>query len=135
MAVATLASDYVTDTIGLVLRVEGRRLGSTARAIFEAAEAGTAVVHVPVMVFAEVLYLSEKRRIRASLRSLSDHLRRFPHYKEFPMSLAVVQAAAEIADVPELHDRLVAGVARLTGLELITNDVILQASTSMRSVW
>ncbi len=129
------ANEYVTDTMGLVLRIEKRKLGSMARIVFDAAEAGKATVYVPGMVFAEILYLSEKRRIGLSLQDIADHLKRFPNYKEFPMSFAVIQATAAIDDIPELHDRLIAATARLLNLPLITNDPIIQASVFLHTVW
>ncbi|HEV8573506.1 MAG TPA: PIN domain-containing protein [Dehalococcoidia bacterium] len=130
-----LANEYVTDTVGLVLRIERRRVGPTAKRIFEAVEAGSTTVHIPALVFAEILYLSERRRIRVTLLSTTAYLQQFPRYQEYAMGLAVVQAASEITDVPELHDRLIGGVARLRGLELITNDVSLQSSTALKTVW
>ncbi len=135
MSISIPASEFVTDTMGLVLRIERRRLGPVARAIFDAVESGTATVYIPALVFAEILYLSEKQRISVSLRTVTTYLEQFPSYKEFPMSLAVVQSAAEITDVPELHDRLIAGTARSLNLDLITNDPTIRASTFLKTVW
>ena len=135
MSSSTPASEFVTDTMGLVLRIERRRLGPIARAIFDAVESGSATVYIPALVFAEILYLSEKQRISVSLREVTAHLEQFPSYKESPMSLAVIQSAAEITDIPELHDRLIAGTARSLDLNLITNDPIIQASAFVRTVW
>jgi predicted nucleic acid-binding protein len=47
----------------------------------------------------------------------------------------VVQAASEITDVPELHDRLIAGTARHLGLDLVTNDGKIQKSAYVTTVW
>ena len=135
MTDSTPASEYVTDTMGLVLRIERRRLGPQAKIIFDAVESETATVYVPALVFAEILYLSEKQRISLSLDAVADYLARFPQYKEHPMDLAVVQSAAQITDIPELHDRLIAGTARARGLDLITNDPIAQASAFVKTVW
>ncbi|NOT57049.1 MAG: PIN domain-containing protein [Deltaproteobacteria bacterium] len=135
MSSVTPASDFVTDTMGLVLRLEQRRLGQQAKAIFEAVESGAATVHIPAFVLAEILYLSEKRRISISLQTVADHCERFSHYKELPLSFAIVQSAAEITDIPELHDRLIAGTARSLSLDLITNDPVIQASAFVRTVW
>jgi predicted nucleic acid-binding protein len=121
--------------MGFVLRLENRKLSSAAKIIFDAVEAGKATVYVPGMVFAEALYLSEKRRIGLALQDIAGHLRRFPNYKECPTSLAVIQATAAIDDIPELHDRLIAGTARLLNLPLITNDPIIQASAYLRTIW
>lgn len=132
---STLTSKFVVDTMGLVLRIEQRRLGPMVRPIFDAAESGNATIYVPSMVFAEILYLSEKRRIDLSLCTVVDYLKRFPNCKEYPQSLAVIQSAARITDIPELHDRLIAGTAQLLNLALITNDPIIEASTFVKTVW
>ncbi len=45
------------------------------------------------------------------------------------MLLKIIKSAFEIRDIPELHDKLIAGTARYLNLPLITNDpVILQSS-------
>lgn len=129
------ASKYVTDTVGLIFRIEGRTLGTGARSAFGSADAGTSVIHVPAMVLAEVLYLSERRRIRVSLGDVASFLQQNPNCREEPMTLATLQAAAEITDVPELHDRLIAGVARMLGVQLITNDPVIRASAFVQTVW
>jgi len=121
--------------MGLVLRIEQRRLPPPVKTIFDAVASGNPTVYVPTMVFAEILYLAEKHRISLSLRAVAEHLEQFQHYREYPMSFAVIQAAAHINDIPELHDRLIAGTARLLHLDLITNDPTLQASTFVRTVW
>lgn len=135
MSSATPASEYATDTMGLVLRLEQRRLGSTAKALFEAMETGTSIIHIPAIVFAEILYLSEKKRILLTLRSVEEYLARFPNCRECSLSFGVIQATAEITDIPELHDRLIAATARFRKVELITNDPVIQASAFVRTIW
>ena len=135
MSASTPASEFVTDTMGLVLRIEHRQLGPVARSIFEAAESGAATVYVPALVFAEILYLSEKQRIGISLETVENYLNQYPNYKEYPMSFAVIESAAQITDIRELHDRLIAGTAHLLGLDLITNDPIIQSSAFVKTVW
>jgi hypothetical protein len=87
------------------------------------------------MVFAEILYLSERRRITLTLREVREHFQQFSHYREYPMSLAVIESAAQITDIPELHDRLIAGTARLLQRDLMTNDPTIQASAFIKTVW
>lgn len=128
-------SEFVTDTMGLVLRIEHRKLGPVGRSIFESVESGNATVYIPALVFAEILYLSEKQRIGISPLEVDDYMRRYPGYKEYPMSFDVIRSAAHITDIPELHDRLIAGTARLLNLSLITNDQTIRASSFVRAVW
>jgi predicted nucleic acid-binding protein len=131
----TPASEFVADTIALVLRLERRRMGARTRSIFEAMEQGRATIYVPAMVLAEILYLSEKRRITATLSAVNEYVRQYPDCKEYPMSFAVIHSAAQLTDIPELHDRLIAGTARSLGLELLTDDSAIQASAFVKTVW
>jgi hypothetical protein len=38
------------------------------------------------------------------------------------LSIEIIASAFEITDIPELHDRLVAGTARYLNVPLLTND-------------
>jgi PIN domain nuclease of toxin-antitoxin system len=131
----TLASEYATDTMGLVLWLEKRRMSAQAQAIFVAAEAGQTVIHIPGIVFAEVLYLSEKGRIGLSLSDVAFHMQRFSHFRECPLSQVVIETAGTISDIPELHDRLIAATARWLNVALITNDPMIQSSAFVSTVW
>lgn len=135
MKSSTLASEFVTDTMGLVLRIDKRRLPPTTKSIFDSTEVGETIVHVPTSVFAEILYLSEKQRITVSLNTVTSYFKQYSHYKEYPMNIDVIHSAAQITDIPELHDRLIAGTARHLNLELISNDPVIQTSNFVRTVW
>ena len=135
MTNATLPSEFVTDTIGLVLRIERRKLSQKVKSIFDSVELGNTIVYVPGVVFAEILYLSEKQRIRTSIDQVQDYLKKYPNYKEYPLSFAVIQSAAEITDIRELHDRLIAATARRLDRDLITSDSVIQASAFVKTVW
>lgn len=130
-----LASEYATDTMGLILWLEKRRMSAQAQAIFMAAEAGQTVVRIPGMVFAEVLYLSEKGRIGLSLSDVAIQLQRFPHFRECPLSQAVIETAGTISDIRELHDRLIAATALWLNVALITNDSVIQSSAFVSTIW
>ena len=135
MTPSTPVSEFVTDTMGLVLRIEKRKLGKTGKTIFESVEAENSIVHIPALVFAEILYLSEKQRISTSLQTVNNFLQQHPNYKDCPLSFEIIQAASQITDVPELHDRLIAPTTRHFGVKLITNDPAIQASLFVNTVW
>lgn len=121
--------------MGLILRIEKRKLGAKAKAVFEKVETGSANVYVPGMVFAEILYLWEKKRIATSLEMVSDYFQKFTNYIEYPMNFEVIRASGQIDDIPELHDRLIAGTARYLNLALITNDPVIQDSSYLETLW
>ena len=135
MTSSILASEYVADTMAVILRIEKRRLSQTTKDIFDNMESGGIVIHIPGMVFAEILYLSAKGKIGISLPEVADYMKKNPNCREFPMNFAVIETAAQITDIRELHDRLIAATARLLNLELITNDPIIQASGFLKTIW
>ena len=96
------------DTMALILRIEGRQLSPAAKEIMERAESGTAILYVPAMVLAEILYLAEKRRIGLTFEDVGLYIKRFSGYVEYPLQREVITAAGQIDDIPELHDRLIA---------------------------
>lgn len=135
MSNSTLKSNYVTDTMAIVLYLEQRRSSQLVRRIFESAQRAELSIHVPAIVLAEILYLSEKGRITASPTDMNQLFSTNAAFKEAHLTSGVVAAAAQITDVPELHDRLIAGTARFLGLSLITNDPRIQTSRFLTTVW
>lgn len=81
------------------------------------------------------MYLSERKRISLSIPQIANYMEQFPNYKEYPMSFNVIKTALQITDISELHDRLIAGTARLLDLYLITNDPVIQNSKFVKSFW
>lgn len=130
-----LANEYVTDTMALVLHLENRKSSQNVRQIFESADSGKVTIHILTIVFAEILYLSEKSRIKLNLSDLRKHLNNFPNYKQIPLSFEIVQNAQNITDIPELHDRLIGSTANFVNLELITNDSKIQNSALVKTIW
>ena len=135
-------AEYVTDTMALVLHLESRRMGSEARTAFSAAERGEkASIYVPAMVVAEILYLSERGRIEATIEDVSNllprpgEIARDGRFGLAPLDLWVLEAAARIKDIPEFHDRLIAATAVVRDVPLITNDPVIRASAFVRTVW
>ena len=131
----TLADEYVTDTVDLILHLEKRSRGANAEHIFDSTQNGNTIIHIPTMVLAEILYLSEKNRISTRLADVFQLIRNIPTFKEFPMNGEVIGSAAEITDIPELHDRLISASAKLLGLELITNDPKMDSSAFVKTIW
>ena len=70
MSSFTLAAEYITDTVGLILYLENRKSGANAELIFDSAENGNTTIYIPAFVFAEILYLSEKNRITTTFPML-----------------------------------------------------------------
>ncbi|MCP4359927.1 MAG: type II toxin-antitoxin system VapC family toxin [Chloroflexi bacterium] len=83
-----------------------------------------ATIFIPAMVLAEILYLSQKGRMQASLSAVSQLLQKYPNFKKYSLTFDVIRAAEKITDIPELHDRLIAATANLLGCPLITPEFL-----------
>jgi predicted nucleic acid-binding protein len=135
MANSTPTNKFVTDTMGLILQMEHRRLSKHVKKIFDDAESGGTIIYIPGIVISEILYLSEKQRIEISIYNVAEYMERHLNYKEYPLSFDVIKSAARITDIRELHDRLIAGTSLFLNLPLITNDSVIQASEFVNTVW
>ena len=135
MSSTTPLSEYVVDTVALILRLEARRMGMQARQRFIEMEQGAARLYVPTIVFAEILYLAERKRITTTLAKAHAYLLQFPYCVEAPLTLAIAITAQTIDDIPELHDRLIAATALHRQLPLLTNDTKIGASTHVQTIW
>ena len=131
----SLKNSYVADTMAVVLRLEHRKLSSPAKTIFEQAEQEQAMIHIPALVFAEIMYLSEKRRIEINLNNVQDYLTQHSNIKEQPLNFDVVTITKQITDIYELHDRIIAGTALALNVPIITNDPVITASTFVQAIW
>jgi PIN domain nuclease of toxin-antitoxin system len=126
----------LADTMALVWYLRGhRRLGKQARKILREADQGHHTIAISGVTLMEILYLSERRRISISLENLDDLLVQSTNYMVVPIGFEVVKAAAGIDDVPELHDRRIAGTAAWLGVPILTNDPVLTDSQHVETVW
>ncbi len=128
-------NSFVSDTMAIVLRLEKRKLPQKVKNIFEKAEDNSAEIFIPSLVVAELAYLSEKNRIECSIEKLEIYLKNHKNIQTCPIQFSSVKKAFMINDIPELHDRLIAGVASELSLELITNDPKIRASKFVRTIW
>lgn len=126
---------YVADTVALVLRLEKRTMGAAVDQAFQDVEQKKAQLLLPAMVFAEIMYLSERKRITATLADVETYLTTQTSCKAAPLTLEIMKAAQTITDIPELHDRLIAATAVHYKAILLTNDTTISASTSLQTLW
>lgn len=126
---------WVADTVAIVFRLQNRPLGPQTALAFSQAEAGTGTVHIPALVFAEIMYLAEKGRITINLSDVFRFQNSFPGFQEYPLNGNVVVSASQITDVKDLHDRLIAGTAKALGLILLTKDQEILASHFVQTAW
>ena len=130
-----MKNSFVIDTMALVLRLEKRKLSQKVNAIFNNAENGDVDLIIPAMVVAEVGYLAERKRIETNLKDLKKYCSKYKSIVIEPITEEIIERTFEIDDIPELHDRIIAGTARKKGLKLITNDPVISCSRFINVIW
>jgi len=126
---------YVADTMAYILHLEKRKLPEKIKIIFKNAENGDVTIIIPAIVIAEIGYLSEKQRIDIKLSDVVEHLKKTKMFIEQPLNMEIINASFKIDDIPELHDRLIAGTAKYFNYDLITNDPVIIKSKDIKTIW
>jgi PIN domain nuclease of toxin-antitoxin system len=127
---------YVADTHALFWYLTNSpRLGVQASMAFDEADQGLAVIYIPAIVLAELFYLNEKFG-----RNL-DFAREFHRLANSGQFVLVPLLPDETLDldadrmVPEMHDRLIVGVARRLQSPVLTRDPAIVGSQVVATVW
>jgi PIN domain nuclease of toxin-antitoxin system len=127
---------YLADTMALVWQVQSdHKLGKQARRIFTEAEQGLYRIAISGVTLMEVMYLSERGRIAVNLETLQNLFAQSSNYVVIPVSFEVVATSALIDDIPELHDRVIAGTAAWLHIPILTNDPDITASRHVQTLW
>ncbi len=130
-----MKNSYITDTMALILRLERRKLNTKIKRIFENVENKKVQLIIPTMVLAEIGYLAEKKRIDTTLDEVKNYISIFNNISVQPITEEIIYTTFEIDDIPELHDRIIAGTAKHLGLTLITNDPAITDSRHLSVKW
>ncbi len=116
---------YVTDTHSLVWHLTSDpRLSATAKKLFKKVDNSQDVIYIPCIIFFELSYLIEKKKIMASFDVFVDLLSTSKNYKVEPMCLPIIEKARRISriSVKDPWDRLIAATSIHLNLPLITRD-------------
>ncbi|MEH1831175.1 MAG: type II toxin-antitoxin system VapC family toxin [Nostoc sp.] len=126
-------SNLVTDTHALIWYLEdSTRLSPAANQAFEECERGEIVIYIPTICLVEIVYLQEKGRISADMKSQLDTVLIAGTSGMILANLTdeVVTALATITrdSVPDMPDRIIAATAKYLGLPLISRDTRMPLS-------
>ena len=123
---------YVIDTQALIKFLNGKKvINDKINEILKMADEGKNIIIIPSVVLFEIGYLHEKGKIPISIKDIEDIVNNSINYIEEKLSMGIIKTAFEIKDIPELHDRLIAGTAKYLILPLITNDPVILKSESV----
>jgi len=126
---------YVIDTQAIIKFLNGKKvINDNIDMILKMADAGENIIIIPSVSIFEIGYLHERNRIPISIDDIENIIENSINYVEEKISIGVIKSAFEITDIPELHDRLIAGTARYLNLPLITNDPVILQSNFVKCV-
>ncbi len=117
------------DTNALIWYLSGsKRLSVRARAIFEAAERGETRLVISAIVIAEMFYADQKHGLFVDFADTYRQMKSKPYFRFVPLtSDAILDFAQDIA-IPEMHDRIITGLARRLDAPLVTSDPVIAAA-------
>jgi PIN domain nuclease of toxin-antitoxin system len=112
-----------------------KQLSSGASRIFQAAERGETRIVVSAIVMAELFYLDNKHGIFEDFAATYDTIRSNPAFQLVAFDPEDVLDFVADSTIPEMHDRIIAGLARRLEAPLITSDAVISASKLVEIVW
>jgi PIN domain nuclease of toxin-antitoxin system len=127
---------YVADTHALFWYLTASpKLGDNAKACFDEGVAGTALIYISPIVLAELFYLNEKFGEPIDFAAEYDRFNHAAQYVLPPLTPAEILDLKTDQAVSEMHDRLIAGLARRLGATLISKDQDITASGIVPVAW
>lgn len=131
-----IESIYVVDTNALIwyLTVD-KRLSKPASAIFEAAERGETRLYIAAIVVAELYYANKKWGYFDNFAATYNEMKTKPYFRFVPLIADEVLDFDKDTTVPEMHDRMIAELARRLDAPLLTSDTLITSAGIARIVW
>jgi PIN domain nuclease of toxin-antitoxin system len=127
---------YVVDTNALIWHLTtDRKLGKRAAQVFAAAQRGETRLLVSALAVAELYYADKKHRLFANFDEVFQRLRSSPYIRFMAFEAEHVLDFDIDAKVPEMHDRIMTGLARRLGAPLLTSDPKIIAANLAVIVW
>ncbi len=128
--------DYVIDTHVLIWYLKrDPTLSQTALGIFRAAERGEVTLYVSAIVMMELYYSNKKWHLFADFKQTYRDVISKPYFEFVSLEVEDVLDFDRDAAVPEMHDRIITGLARRLGFPLITADGAITKAGLVPIVW
>ena len=129
-------NNYVADTHALYWYLTNSPLlGANASQAFNEADQGNALIYIPVIVLAELYYLNAKKGNPLNFATEYQKLSQSPQFILLPFLHEDILEFDSNLSVPEMHDRMIAGVAKRLGIPCLTMDKEIVSSGIVTTVW
>lgn len=128
---------YVTDTHSLIWHMTNDpKLSKEAKRIFTEVDNIQETVFIPCIIFFELLYLIEKKKIDVNFDSFVAMVSSSKNYKIEPLCLPIIEKSRSIQreKVADPWDRLIAATSMHLNFPLITQDTSL-SKIGLKVIW
>lgn len=127
---------YVADTHALFWYLTASpKLGGNAKNAFDDGAKGNAVIYIPSIVAAELFFLNEKLNQPLNFNKEFQRIEQSAQFEFVAFESDDVKDFTKDASVPEMHDRIIVGVARRLSAACLTCDAKIIASNLVKVVW
>ena len=129
-------NDYVADTHALYWYLTNSPLlGANASQAFNEADNGNALIYIPIIVLAELYYLNAKKGNPLDFTAEYQKLSQSAQFILLPFMQEDILEFDSNVSVPEMHDRMIAGVAKRLRIPCLTIDKEIVNSGIVATVW
>src|SRR5262249_28986459 len=134
--ILNLESSYVVDTNALYWYLTGdKKLTPPARLIFSAAEQGQTRLYISAISLAELFWILQKKPLSQTFAQVYAAIKAKPYFEFIAFEPDHALDLAQDNAIPEMHDRIIVGLARRLNAPLITSDAPIAAANLVKIVW
>ncbi len=127
---------YVADTHALIWYLKSdKKLSKMASSIFSAATRAETQIVIPTIALAEMYFADKKYTLFTDFKAIYTQIRQQPYFLLLNFVPDDILDFDRDSAIPEMHDRIIAGVARRIGAPLITSDPVIAASGIVSVIW
>jgi PIN domain nuclease of toxin-antitoxin system len=127
---------YVTDTHALFWYLTASpKLGANAKIVFDEGTQGNAIIYIPAIVLTELFLLNEKLNQPLDFAKEFQRLEQSGQIQFVGFESQDVKEFSKDSAVPEMHDRMIVGVARRSSVPCLTCDQKIIDSQLVTIVW
>lgn len=127
---------YIADTHSLLWHLyDLPQLTPAAQAAFSEVESGEAILLIPAIVLAEIIFTVERRRHDINVGEILDRVAVADNYQVLPFDLHAARRLVDMTTVSEMHDRMIVCEALAHQAPLITRDEEISRSGIVQTIW
>jgi len=131
-----IMSKYVTDTHALYWYLNSdKRLGTRVKEIYQQALKNDILIFIPSIVLAELYWILNKQDKANIFPILFDVFEEADQFRFVDFRAEHVLLFDELSKIPEMHDRIIVGVAQTLGIPCLTKDEKIINSNLVETVW